>query len=67
MISKEGGPSPFQGQFGNSSDPEAWRLQACGMTPIPHVGQVVSLQFSKRNGGGQRLSKEGEAGGQGQG
>lgn len=35
--------------------------------PSPRVGQVVSLQFSRRHGGGQRPSLEGEAGGPGQG
>lgn len=35
--------------------------------PSPRVGQVVSLQFSRRHGGGQRPSLEGEAGGRGQG
>lgn len=60
VVPQEGGPSPFHGHVWDSSVPEARRVRACGIAPAPRVGgQVVSLQFSRRHGGGQRLSLEG--------
>lgn len=61
VVPQEGGPSPFHGHLWDASVPEARRVRAWGIAPAPRVGgQVVSLQFSKRRGGG-------EAGGRGQG
>lgn len=63
VVLQEGCPGSFHGHLWNSSIPEVWRLQACGIAPT----SCVSLQFSKHHGGGQRLNLEGEAGAQGQG